>query len=186
MFALAASQCPDAAIVAGGYSYVLLSPSFSLFLPPAQLFRLPKTLPPMPTHSHPVTNCSQGAALMASAVSTLDATAQAQVKGVVLYGYTKNAQNDGKIPNYPPEQTKVFCNVDDGVCGGALAVTAGHLTYTADVDAAVEFLEGAVAKGGSGSGSGTTPSTTTPAAPATSSAAGGLFGGSPFGGSFGF
>lgn len=123
---------------------------------------------------------------MASAVSTLDATAQAQVKGVVLYGYTKNAQNDGKIPNYPPEQTKVFCNVDDGVCGGALAVTAGHLTYTADVDAAVEFLEGAVAKGGSGSGSGTTPSTTTPAAPATSSAAGGLFGGSPFGGSFGF
>lgn len=146
MFALAASQCPDAAIVAGGYS--------------------------------------QGAALIANAISTLDSSAQAQVKGVVLYGYTKNAQNDGKIPNYPPEQTKVFCNVDDGVCGGALAVTAGHLTYTADVDAAVEFLEGAVASGSSGSG--TTSSTTTPVAAATSSAAGGLFGGSPFGGSFGF
>lgn len=84
---------------------------------------------------------SQGAALMAGAVSKLDATAMAQVKGVVLYGYTKNLQNDGGIPNYPKDQVKVFCNASDGVCSGTLMVTAGHLTYTADVEEAGEFLK---------------------------------------------
>ncbi|KAM3421270.1 hypothetical protein BST61_g1672 [Cercospora zeina] len=106
MFALAASQCPDAAIVAAGYS--------------------------------------QGAALIAAAVTALPAEQKEQTKGVVLYGYTKNLQNSGKIPDYPAERTKVFCNVSDGVCGGGLVVTPGHLTYTADVDEAVEFLQAAV------------------------------------------
>ncbi|PPJ61181.1 hypothetical protein CBER1_10301 [Cercospora berteroae] len=106
MFALAASQCPDAAVVAGGYS--------------------------------------QGAALIAAAVTALPAQQKEQVKGVVLYGYTKNRQNNGQIPNYPAARTKVFCNASDGVCGGGLAVTAGHLTYTSDVNAAVEFLQAAV------------------------------------------
>lgn len=120
---------------------------------------------------------SQGAALIADAVSTLDSTAQAQVKGVVLYGYTKNEQNNGEIPNYPAAQTKVFCNADDGVCGGGLSVTAGHLTYTADVDAAVEFLEGTISSGSttSSSASGTT-TTAAAAAATTSSAFGSLFG----------
>ena len=85
---------------------------------------------------------SQGAALIAGAVSGLDDDVKSMVKGVVLYGYTKNLQNDGSIPDYPKDQTKVFCNVDDGVCSGSLVVTAGHLTYTADVDQAVQFLEG--------------------------------------------
>ncbi|KAI5360617.1 putative cutinase/acetylxylan esterase, alpha/Beta hydrolase, cutinase, serine active [Septoria linicola] len=152
MFALAASQCPDASIVAGGYS--------------------------------------QGAALMAGAVGALDATAQAQVKGVVLYGYTKNLQNNGRIPNYPADQTKVFCNASDGVCSGTLAVTAGHLTYTADVDEAVEFLEGTIASGQSSSGTTTGGFTgTTTAAPAatTSRSSSGLggFGSGSFGSLFG-
>lgn len=87
---------------------------------------------------------SQGAALMAAAVGGLDADTMATVKGVVLYGYTKNLQNGGKIPNYPADQTKVFCNASDGVCSGTLAVTAGHLTYGADVQEASEFLAGTV------------------------------------------
>lgn len=77
---------------------------------------------------------------MADAVSGLDSSVKAQVKGVVLYGYTKNKQNAGSIPDYPKDQTKVFCNADDGVCDGGLSVTAGHLTYTEDVDQAVSFL----------------------------------------------
>lgn len=97
---------------------------------------------------------SQGAALIAGAVSGLDDSVKSMVKGVVLYGYTKNLQNDGSIPDYPKDQTKVFCNVDDGVCSGSLVVTAGHLTYTADVDQAVQFLEGTLGDSGSGSSTG--------------------------------
>lgn len=36
---------------------------------------------------------------MAAAVGGLDADTMATVKGVVLYGYTKNLQNGGKIPS---------------------------------------------------------------------------------------
>ena len=36
---------------------------------------------------------------MAAAVGGLDAETQATVKGVVLYGYTKNLQNGGEIPS---------------------------------------------------------------------------------------
>ena len=42
---------------------------------------------------------SQGAALVAAAVGSLDARTKARVKGVVLFGYTKNLQNGGKIPS---------------------------------------------------------------------------------------
>ncbi|KAK4952336.1 hypothetical protein LTR10_009142 [Elasticomyces elasticus] len=83
---------------------------------------------------------SQGSAVINGAVSKLDSAVQSQVAGAVLYGYTRNAQNDGGIENYPKDQVKVFCAVSDGVCGGALLVTAGHFTYAGDVDEAVEFL----------------------------------------------
>ncbi|KXS94052.1 hypothetical protein AC578_3378 [Pseudocercospora eumusae] len=72
---------------------------------------------------------SQGAAVMAGSVGKLDSAVMAQVKGVVLYGYTKNLQNKGQIPGYPKEQTKVFCNASDGVCSGTLVVTAGKQYY---------------------------------------------------------
>jgi cutinase len=57
---------------------------------------------------------------------------QAKVAGVAFYGYTKNQQTNGMLPGYPPAQTKVFCRPDDGVCGGQLKVTAGHLAYGND------------------------------------------------------
>ena len=55
-----------------------------------------------------------------------------KINAVVFYGYTKNQQTNGMLPGYPPAQTKVFCRDDDGVCGGALVVSAGHLAYTGD------------------------------------------------------
>ncbi|KAL1836386.1 hypothetical protein VTJ49DRAFT_5224 [Mycothermus thermophilus] len=72
---------------------------------------------------------SQGAALIAAAVSDLRGATQEQVKGVVLFGYTKNRQNNGRIPNYPAERTKVFCNIGDAVCDGTLIITPSHFLY---------------------------------------------------------
>jgi cutinase len=73
---------------------------------------------------------SQGAALMAASVSKLSSTVQNQIKGVVLFGYTKNLQNRGKIPNFPEDKTKVFCAVGDAVCTGTLTILPAHLSYS--------------------------------------------------------
>lgn len=110
LFDLAASQCPDTIIVAGGYS--------------------------------------QGAAVMTAAVQRLDDSVKEQIAGVVLYGNTRNRQEGGKIPDFPDEKALTFCNVSDGVCGGALVVTAGHLTYTRDVGDAVDYLSERISAAG--------------------------------------
>ncbi|KAH7392203.1 cutinase [Phaeosphaeria sp. MPI-PUGE-AT-0046c] len=103
MFELAAEKCPEAAIVAGGYS--------------------------------------QGTAVIAATIPDLDAAIQEQVKGVVLFGYTKNQQNSGGIPGLPAEKVKVFCNERDEVCEGTLNIKPAHFLYLTDASGpAPEFL----------------------------------------------
>lgn len=107
LFNLANSKCPNAAVVAGGYS--------------------------------------QGTAVMSNAVSELGAAVREQVKGVVLFGYTKNLQNGGRIPDYPRDRTEVYCNVSDAVCWGTLFIAPAHFLYTTDSSiAAPRFLKGRI------------------------------------------
>jgi cutinase len=65
---------------------------------------------------------SQGAALMHRAIEALDKSVQDRIAGVVLFGDTKNKQDGDRIKNFPPDKVKIFCNQDDGVCGGGLNV----------------------------------------------------------------
>ncbi|KAK4465037.1 cutinase-domain-containing protein [Cladorrhinum samala] len=96
LFTRANTLCPQAKIVAGGYS--------------------------------------QGAALAGAAVRDSSAAIREQIKGVVLFGWTKNLQNLGKIPNYPADRLEVFCAIGDLVCTGSLIVTPAHLTYGDEAD----------------------------------------------------
>jgi len=79
-------------------------------------------------------------------VSKLPENIKSKVAGVVLFGYTKNAQQRSGIPGYPKERVKVFCSASDGVCGGTLAVTAGHFSYMGDGSGpkAIAFLVGQI------------------------------------------
>jgi len=95
---------------------------------------------------------SQGTAVMMNAISKLPENVKSKVAGVVLFGYTKNAQTKSSIPNYPKERVKVLCSSGDGVCGGALMVTMGHFSYMADGSGpqAVNFLTQRINGGGGG------------------------------------
>lgn len=103
LFNMAHEKCPDASIVAGGYS--------------------------------------QGTAVMAGSVGELDDAVKEQVKGVVLFGYTKNTQNRRQIPNFPTDRTEIYCSVGDAVCWGSLFILPSHFGYTDEARRdAPEFL----------------------------------------------
>jgi cutinase len=50
----------------------------------------------------------------------------------VLFGYTKNKQNNGGIPSYPSDRLKVFCASGDEVCTGTLTITPAHGSVAAN------------------------------------------------------
>lgn len=98
LFTMANQKCPNAAIVAGGYS--------------------------------------QGTAVMSNSISELPASIKDQIKGVVLFGYTKNLQNGRRIPNFPTDKTEIYCNLSDAVCWGNLFILPAHFLYTTEASIA--------------------------------------------------
>ena len=83
---------------------------------------------------------SQGAAVMDGSIQALPPGIQSQIAGVVLFGFTRNEQDDGRIPNYPVSQTKVYCNSGDIICDRILLPLPAHFTYGANATSAVDFL----------------------------------------------
>jgi cutinase len=77
---------------------------------------------------------------MDGSIQKLSASVMAKVKAVALFGFTRNAQDGGRIPGYPTDQTKVYCAVGDMVCDDTLIITAAHLTYGSDASSAAQFL----------------------------------------------
>ncbi|KAI1851322.1 hypothetical protein JX265_000444 [Neoarthrinium moseri] len=83
---------------------------------------------------------SQGAAMTHRAVEQLSSSVISRIAGIVLFGDTQYEQENGRIRNYPTQNTKIYCALGDLVCDGTLIITAAHLTYGADASDAARFL----------------------------------------------
>lgn len=130
MFKLADSKCPNSQILFGGYRFVTsfiatFSTCFSQYPPYTKVN-------------------SQGSAVMHNTISTLPEPVRKRVLAGVLFGDTRNKQDGGQILNYPKDSVMIFCDAEDGVCGGALKVTNAHMVYIRNGDGpkAVAFLKG--------------------------------------------
>lgn len=59
----------------------------------------------------------------------------------MLFGYTKNLQNQGVMPEFPSPETQVFCLSTDWVCYGTVIVGYSHFLYAGEAAlAAPRFL----------------------------------------------
>lgn len=102
------------------------------------------TLSTLLPSSHLPTPCtdtpSRGSAVISNAIERVSDAVKNRIDAVVFFGYTKNLQNLGRIPDFPRSKLKVFCNVGDLVCDGTLIITAAHLTYGLKTGDAVDFI----------------------------------------------
>lgn len=119
----------------------LIWPTRSVLVPKLQLVVIGKNVQLAILRAQPtLTPYSQGAAVMDGSIQALPPGIQSQIAGVVLFGYTRNEQDDGRIPNYPVSQTKVYCNSGDVICDGILLPLPAHFTYGSNATSAADFL----------------------------------------------
>ncbi|KAM0430599.1 hypothetical protein ACHAPT_005951 [Fusarium lateritium] len=82
---------------------------------------------------------SQGAMLVHNTAKSLPAATSGKIAAVVTFGDPFKSQG---FKGVPEERCKVFCRSGDSVCAGSFGISAAHLQYGQDAQAAAAFVVG--------------------------------------------
>lgn len=84
---------------------------------------------------------SLGTAVIRGALKQLPADViEKRLAAVLLFGDTQYKQNNQTIPGLAAEKWKIYCNKNDGSCGGQITFNGEHMVYQGDAGAGAQWL----------------------------------------------
>ncbi|CAI7636109.1 unnamed protein product [Penicillium pancosmium] len=83
---------------------------------------------------------SQGANLMHGAILKLSEEVKDKIRGVVLFGFTRQKQFHGQIAGFPQDKLKLYCYETDNICHGGGLIGLEHLSYAQEAQNASDWL----------------------------------------------
>ena len=79
---------------------------------------------------------------MHGSISSLPGDVKSRIVTAVMFGDSRNLQDKGTIPNYPPTNTLIICLPLDAVCLGTDFLTPQHLLYgSVSINQGISFVK---------------------------------------------
>ncbi|KAE8323852.1 putative cutinase 2 [Aspergillus sergii] len=83
---------------------------------------------------------SQGAAVMHGSIPTLSDQIKDRIKGVVMFGDSRQQQSHNRIDHFSEQKVKFYCDEHDGICQNSISLSLSHYEYGSKAEDASQWL----------------------------------------------